>query len=87
MSEQNNKEADEVVLYEVRDAVALVTMNRPEYHNAQNSRMTYALDAAFARACADDRVKVIVLRGPASTSPPGTTSAPQGVTSTRASSA
>ena len=43
MSEQNNKEADEVVLYEVRDAVALVTMNRPEYHNAQNSRMTYAL--------------------------------------------
>ncbi|ANY87583.1 MULTISPECIES: enoyl-CoA hydratase [Pseudomonas] len=63
MSEQNNKEADEVVLYEVRDAVALVTMNRPEYHNAQNSRMTYALDAAFARACADDNVKVIVLRG------------------------
>jgi len=63
MSEQNNKEADEVVLYEVRDAVAWVTMNRPEYHNAQNSRMTYALDAAFARACADDNVKVIVLRG------------------------
>ncbi|MBF8755590.1 enoyl-CoA hydratase [Pseudomonas guariconensis] len=63
MSEQNNKEADEVVLYEVRDGVALVTMNRPEYHNAQNSRMTYALDAAFARACADDEVKVIVLRG------------------------
>lgn len=63
MSEQNNKEADEVVLYEVRDGVALVTMNRPEYHNAQNSRMTYALDAAFARACADDQVKVIVLRG------------------------
>ncbi|CAB5550498.1 1,4-Dihydroxy-2-naphthoyl-CoA synthase [Pseudomonas putida] len=63
MSEQNNKEADEVVLYEVRGAVALVTMNRPEYHNAQNSRMTYALDAAFARACADDQVKVIVLRG------------------------
>lgn len=63
MSEQNNKEADEVVLYEVRDGVALVTMNRPEYHNAQNSRMTYALDAAFARACADDNVKVIVLRG------------------------
>ncbi|EKT4465603.1 enoyl-CoA hydratase [Pseudomonas juntendi] len=63
MSEQNNKEADEVVLYEVRGAVALVTMNRPEYHNAQNSRMTYALDAAFARACADDQVKVIVLCG------------------------
>ncbi|WP_137820698.1 enoyl-CoA hydratase [Pseudomonas sp. 2FG] len=62
MSEQNDQEA-EVVLYEVRGAIALVTMNRPEYHNAQNSRMTYALDAAFRRACDDDEVKVIVLRG------------------------
>jgi enoyl-CoA hydratase len=62
MSEQNEQEA-EVVLYEVRGAVALVSMNRPDYHNAQNSRMTYALDAAFRRACDDDAVKVIVLRG------------------------
>ena len=37
--------ADEV-LYEVRDRVALITLNRPEYANAQNSAMTYALDAA-----------------------------------------
>ncbi|MCU1747996.1 enoyl-CoA hydratase [Pseudomonas sp. 6D_7.1_Bac1] len=67
MAEHNDyNEAEtkvEVVLYEVRGAVALVTMNRPEYHNAQNSRMTYALDAAFRRACDDDEVKVIVLRG------------------------
>ncbi|BAN47073.1 enoyl-CoA hydratase [Metapseudomonas resinovorans] len=54
---------DEVVRYEVQGPVALVTMQRPEYHNAQNSRMTYALDAAFRRACDDDEVKVIVLRG------------------------
>ncbi|GBL58458.1 enoyl-CoA hydratase [Pseudomonas citronellolis] len=54
---------EEVVLYEVQGPLALVTMNRPEYHNAQNSRMTYALDAAFRRACDDDAVKVIVLRG------------------------
>ncbi|MGJ7517675.1 enoyl-CoA hydratase [Pseudomonas baetica] len=63
MAEDNDKNQAEVVLYEVRDAVALVTMNRPEYHNAQNSQMTYALDAAFRRACDDDEVKVIVLRG------------------------
>ena len=63
MSEHNDKNESEVVLYEVRDEVALVTMNRPEYHNAQNSQMTYALDAAFRRACDDDGVKVIVLRG------------------------
>ncbi|WP_216205820.1 enoyl-CoA hydratase [Amycolatopsis aidingensis] len=54
---------DEVVRYERRGATALVTMNRPEYRNAQNSAMTYALDAAFTRAVADDEVKVIVLAG------------------------
>lgn len=59
----NNTDNQDVVLYEVRDEVAIVTMNRPEYHNAQNSQMTYALDAAFKRACDDDGVKVIVLAG------------------------
>ena len=41
--------ADEV-LFSVRDRVAVITLNRPEYANAQNSAMTYALDAAFGRA-------------------------------------
>jgi enoyl-CoA hydratase len=54
---------DEVVLYEVREQVAVVTMNRPEYNNAQNSQMTYALDKALQLACNDDEVKVIVLAG------------------------
>jgi enoyl-CoA hydratase len=54
---------DDVVLYERRGPVAVVTMNRPEYRNAQNSKMTYALDAAFYRAVDDDEVKVIVLEG------------------------
>jgi enoyl-CoA hydratase len=54
--------ADEV-LYEVRDRVAVITLNRPEYANAQNSAMTYALDAAFGRAVNDDRVAVLVLAG------------------------
>lgn len=62
MSEQQT-ESQAVVLYEVRGEIAIVTMNRPEYHNAQNSQMTYALDAAFKRACDDDAVKVIVLAG------------------------
>ena len=55
--------AEDVVLYEVRDGIATLTMNRPRYHNAQNSKMTYALDAGFRRAVDDDEVKVIVLRG------------------------
>ena len=51
------------VTYEVRGPVALVTMNRPRYRNAQNSAMTYALDDAFYRAAEDDNVAVLVLRG------------------------
>jgi enoyl-CoA hydratase len=54
--------ADEV-LYDVRDRVAVITLNRPEYANAQNSAMTYALDTAFGRAVNDDQVAVLVLAG------------------------
>jgi enoyl-CoA hydratase len=56
-------ETDEPVLYQVADGVATLTMNRPTFNNAQNSQMTYALDAGFRRAVDDDSVKVIVLRG------------------------
>jgi len=52
-----------VVLYEERGPVAVVTLNRPRYRNAQNSAMTYALDAALARAVDSDLVRVIVLAG------------------------
>jgi len=51
------------VQYERRDRVAIVTLNRPRYRNAQNSAMTYALDAAFGQAVDDDEVAVIVLAG------------------------
>jgi enoyl-CoA hydratase len=54
---------DDVVTYRVADGVAVVTMNRPQYRNAQNSAMTYALDAAFSRAVEDEEVRVIVLCG------------------------
>ncbi|MFE1781586.1 enoyl-CoA hydratase [Streptomyces sp. NPDC059506] len=54
---------EEVVRYERRGPIAVVTMNRPQYRNAQNSAMTYALDDAFYRAAADDEVKVVVLAG------------------------
>lgn len=56
-------ETDAPVLYEVVDGIATLTMNRPDFNNAQNSQMTYALDACFRRAVDDDSVKVIVLRG------------------------
>ncbi|MEV5548287.1 enoyl-CoA hydratase [Streptomyces sp. NPDC052309] len=51
------------VRYERRGPVAVVTMDRPDYRNAQNSAMTYALDRGFYRAADDDEVKVVVLAG------------------------
>jgi enoyl-CoA hydratase len=54
---------EDVVRYATDGPVAIVTMNRPRYRNAQNSAMTYALDAAFYTAAEDDEVKVIVLAG------------------------
>ena len=56
-------ETDEPVTYTVEGRTAWVMMNRPGFNNAQNSQMTYALDAAFRRAVDDDAVKVIVLGG------------------------
>ena len=54
---------EEVVRYEVSGRAAVITLNRPRYRNAQNSAMTYAIDAAFSRAVNDDQVAVIVLAG------------------------
>lgn len=51
------------VRYERQGPVAVVTMDRPDYRNAQNSAMTYALDRALYRAADDDEAKVVVLAG------------------------
>jgi len=56
-------ETDTPVRYETDGPVAWITMDRPQFNNAQNSQMTYALDAAFGRATDDDAIKVIVLAG------------------------
>jgi enoyl-CoA hydratase len=55
--------AFETVLYEAADGIARITMNRPEKHNALNHQMMDDLDAAFAKAGADDTVSAIVLAG------------------------
>ena len=55
--------SEPVVISERRGAVAIVTMNRPRYRNAQNIAMTRALDDAFGAAAASDDIKVIVLAG------------------------
>ena len=54
---------DDVVTYGVRDRVAYITMNRPRFRNAQNSKVTYGLDNVFYRAADDDLAEVVVLQG------------------------
>lgn len=55
------------LLYEVRDHIATVTLNRPHVRNAQNTELILELDAAMHRAADDPAVRVIVLAaaGPA----------------------
>ena len=43
------------VLYEVKDGVAWVTLNRPEFRNAQNVAMLRALNEAYDKAMARKR--------------------------------
>ena len=52
----------ESVLYETpAEHVARIVLNRPETRNAQDTKLLYALNAAFDRAVQDDTVKVIIL--------------------------
>lgn len=50
------------ILYEVRDRVAVITLNRPERRNAQNKQLLVELDQAWDMAAADKEVRVIVLK-------------------------
>ena len=51
------------VLYETRGPVALITLNRPRYRNAQSWQLLDELDEAFDRAQADQTISVIVVKG------------------------
>lgn len=51
------------LLYEVRDQIAWITLNRPEAMNAISENIRAAIPEALARADADDNVRVIVISG------------------------
>jgi enoyl-CoA hydratase/carnithine racemase len=53
----------EEILYAVKDRVATVTLNRPDKLNAFTTRMRDGLIETFARADADDDVRVIIVTG------------------------
>ncbi|MPZ25620.1 MAG: enoyl-CoA hydratase [Micromonosporaceae bacterium] len=54
---------DELVTIERHDRTALITLNRPRVHNAQNGALLYALDRGFQQFAEDDSLAVAVLRG------------------------
>lgn len=53
----------EDISYEVDGRIATVSLNRPEYRNAQSRRLLEELDEAFTEAVDNPDVRVIVLRG------------------------
>ncbi len=53
---------ENLVLYEVKDRIAKITINRTEKRNALNPALTKALTLTFKRAAEDEMVKVIVLK-------------------------
>ena len=55
--------SQDVLLYELRDEVAWLTLNRPQARNALNEALREALREAFARFAADPRARVAILRG------------------------
>ena len=55
--------AFETILYDVADAVATVTLNRPDRLNAVNTTVIRELVAAFDQADGDDGVRAVIVTG------------------------
>jgi enoyl-CoA hydratase/carnithine racemase len=63
MSEHATQDRGKVVLYDVQDHVALVTLHRPERLNAWTQGIADGLSDALEEAQADDTVRAIVITG------------------------
>jgi methylglutaconyl-CoA hydratase len=51
------------ILYEMRDRVARITLNRPDKRNALEGEMVGELKAAFTASASDEACRVVVLTG------------------------
>lgn len=51
------------ILTKTENAIVIITMNRPDVHNAFNEEVIAELTAAFVKAGADASVRAVVLRG------------------------
>lgn len=59
----------ENILYEVRDGILYLTLNRPEVRNALSPEMWRDISAAVRQARLDDAVQVVVVTGAGGQSP------------------
>jgi|SRR6516164_5599718 len=55
--------AQDVVLVDIADRVAVITLNRPEQRNALNRAVRRALPAAITQCDTDDGIDVLILTG------------------------
>lgn len=53
----------EDIIYATDGPLAVITLNRPAYRNAQSYRMLDEIDQAFSLAKADRAVRVVIVRG------------------------
>jgi enoyl-CoA hydratase len=51
------------ILYDVDGPLGVITLNRPQYRNAQSWRMLDEIDQAFDLAREDEAVRVVVMKG------------------------
>ncbi len=51
------------LLFEVRDHIAYLTLNRPEVHNAINPELMIQLAEAWQRVASDDTIRVAIVTG------------------------
>lgn len=51
------------IVWETDGPIGVITLNRPQYRNAQGYRMLDEIDAAFDAARADEGVRVVLVRG------------------------
>src|SRR5690242_14595016 len=62
-AEQEDTMAYETILYDVKDRIGTITLNRPDRLNAYNDRMASDIRKAMAEAANDTAVRVIILTG------------------------
>ncbi|MDQ3020823.1 MAG: enoyl-CoA hydratase-related protein [Bacteroidota bacterium] len=51
------------ILFELRDNILKITLNRPDVYNAFNEKMLLELQDAFKKASTDDNVRCVILTG------------------------